>query len=383
MKAYLRDSDILRRIPPRELAAYLRAQGWHQISRIGDKGAVWAKDEGRDTAEILLPLDPSLGDYVLRMSEALQILESVEGRSQLEILKDIETVSGDLIRVRVQRRDVHDGTVPLEEGVKLIQGVRDLLVAAASAAVSPKPYFHSRRPNRVTEYIQKVHLGQTEQGSFVVTALSRVTPELMRGQQMLLFDDGEPPFERQVTMKLADSLVATREAAEVASSLGVFDAFEEGVERGINANLCQALEFIGDEPEVMQVDVRFSWAPIRPISRPISSYVSFPSDMLPIIKEAGRMLKAISPVEDVELRGVVVNLARELDEDAGSVVVYGFLDGQIRRVKIHLSHDQYQLAIQAHDRKQPVVCYGELVREGNGFVLKSPRGFRIERVAEE
>jgi len=365
------------------LAAYLRAKGWHQVSRIGDKGALWEKDDGEGTAEILLPLDQSLGDYVLRMSEILGVLESVEDRSQLEILRDIETVSGDLIRVRVQRRDVHDGTVPLEEGVKLIQGVRDLLVAAACAAVSPKPYFHSRRPNRVTEYIQKVHLGQTEQGSFVVTALSRVTPELMRGQQLLLFDDDEPPFERRVTMMLAESLVATREAAEVASSLGVFDAFEAGVEKGINANLCQALELIGDEPEVVQVDVRFSWAPVRPVSRPISNYVSFPSDTLPIIKEAGRILKAISPVEDVELRGVVVNLARELDEDAGSVVIYGFLDGQIRRVKIYLNPDQYQLAIQAHEKKQPVVCYGELVREGNSFVLKSPRGFRIERIAEE
>ncbi|HHY67459.1 MAG TPA: hypothetical protein GX517_09740 [Alicyclobacillus sp.] len=331
-----------------------------------------------DGPEILLPLDRSLRDYAARMGELLQTLEQEEHRSQLEILRDIKTISGDLIRLRLARADFQSGTLPLEAGVKLVQGVRDMLAAAACAAVSPKAYYQARRPTVVTEYMQKVHLGQTEQGSYVVTVLSRVPPELVLGQQRLPLEPPEDPFERRVTMTLADALSAAREAADVAAVQGVLDGFEQGIARGISANLCEAIQAVGDTPVVERIDVSVAWAATRPLSRPVNSLISFPSDALPFVKEAGRLLRAIAPIEDVELRGVVTRLAKDPGANMGTVWVLGVVDSQVRHVRMDLPEPEYHMAIQAHDEERPVLCYGNLVKEGKGFVLNSPRGFTIE-----
>ena len=93
MKVSIRDSAVLRAIRPLELAVYLRAKGWREVDHSEGSHAVWIHetDGTGEAIELLLPLNPDLRDVAPRMAEALQALEAVEDRSQLDILSDIDS----------------------------------------------------------------------------------------------------------------------------------------------------------------------------------------------------------------------------------------------------------------------------------------------------
>ncbi len=93
MKVTVRDREILSSIEPEELAAHLRASGWHFLGRVyDDAGAIWRlKKSSGDEEEILQPLKTSLADYATRISDAIKTLEVVEKRSQLDILSELLT----------------------------------------------------------------------------------------------------------------------------------------------------------------------------------------------------------------------------------------------------------------------------------------------------
>ena len=79
----------------------------------------------------------------------------------VDSLGDISRHAHQLVRrFRVQRRDAADGTLPLEAGVGLVDNVRDLLLAGACAAVRPRPYYATRKPNQALEYVSRLRLGR-------------------------------------------------------------------------------------------------------------------------------------------------------------------------------------------------------------------------------
>ena len=70
--------------------AALRCRGWRQEADLNGKGSVWLlpAQEGREEADITLPLQRDLGDFTLRMGEVLRTLRQIEQRPEVEILQD-------------------------------------------------------------------------------------------------------------------------------------------------------------------------------------------------------------------------------------------------------------------------------------------------------
>jgi hypothetical protein len=96
MKVVIKDKPILKTIEPQVLANHLQGQGWHLERNFNENSNLWLKDLGEESVEILLPLRDDLVDYAARISDAIQILEVVEQRSQLEILADLPTTAKNL-----------------------------------------------------------------------------------------------------------------------------------------------------------------------------------------------------------------------------------------------------------------------------------------------
>jgi hypothetical protein len=55
---------------------------------------------------------------------------------------------------------------------------RDLALAAPCAAITKRAHFVTRKPMKAIEYLNKVRMAHTEQGSYVLTILSPVAPAL-------------------------------------------------------------------------------------------------------------------------------------------------------------------------------------------------------------
>jgi hypothetical protein len=380
MRSALRDETAFTTLVPVDTAAYLRTHGWREVERIDLRQAVWVKSLEKEDFEVLLPLDRSFRDYALRMAELLATLELVEQRPQAAILRDISTTFADVIRIRSQHEGSRDGSLSLAGGVSLVENARDLLLAAACATVSKRAYFPTRKPDAAIHYVEKLRMGQTERGSYVMTIQSPVPPAL---QGDLFSEEDLPessePFERRVSKTLMRAIAALREAADESAATGDIRPFREAVPLGVSANLCDALVGLQEGTDSDWLEVGISWAPARRMAEEaIRTCVRIPREVSPVLQEAGRVFKQVVSFEDLTLQGFVTDLHRA-DSRMGTITVSAVVEDRFRKVRIDLDPADYDLAITAHRERLPIACEGDLVREGKGYVLKSPRSFGLQR----
>jgi hypothetical protein len=374
MKVTVQDAEVLRELKPLEMAAYLRAKGWRQEVDLAGKGTLWILNSDFD---VTVPARRDLGDYILRMAEVLHTLAKAEERSELEILRDVQTTTADLIRVRALSRGTEGGTLALDEAVAFVGESRDMMLAAACATIDKRPVFAKRKPQQAMDYLSHVRMGQTERGSYVLNILSPVAPELRPAQGVLPAFEPEDPYERKVTLTLIDSLSALDEAAREAVVQGDMTPFQNAVPRGVSANLCDAVVGLAAVSPSEGLEIQASWSRTRPVNAKVKTRVFLSSDTIPIIEEAARQFRETAPSEDVEVVGLVTRLDRAPEAKEGYVTVLGNVEGQMHRVTLRLGEDTYHDAVQAHESRQMVKCTGDLIKEGRGYRLYDPRHFRI------
>lgn len=371
MRATLNDSDALSAISTASVHAYLKSQRWERFKDFGDRGVVYGLN---DSFEVFAPGSSQLADYAESVSRVISVLAQSEERDELSIYRDLASADRDLIRFRAPDAD-EDGSIDLDIGVDLVQQCRDALLAAACSASAPKRFYRSGSNAKATEYLKSVKLGQTEQGSFVVTILSPVPPYLeLAGQQILSPEFAEEPFERQVTRTLSQAIKAVRAAIAEVGRGGNIEAFERAVEKGVSANLCTAIaKFVVDG---RGLDFSLTWARTRPTTEVRAQTVFVSSDST-ILSEAAKVLRSMTSFRNEVLQGVVIGLNRDEFPQNGRVKFKTFVDGQPRSVTIELPQDLYSRAIDAHKAGSEIKLEGDLEFEGQRYYLRTPRNLEI------
>lgn len=386
MNIQIRDRAPFEILSPGDVATYLRSEGWNEVESQPDRVSVWEREVDGERAEVLLPLRRSLGDYVLRMAQIVETIAKQKKRSQLEILSDLQTASIDVVRVRYRHSVSTDGSIPLDQGEALIENAREMFLAAACAAVQPKAYYASNKSEEAKQFTRGLRMGQTERGSFVLTVYSRVSPQLSGSQGVLFGDpDPDPPFERKAVTRLADALTALRSATDESLTAPNEEVFKKAIISGVSANLCAAIVGMsGKETQPSDdLSISFAFARSRPADKSIPREVVIPGDRIPIIEEAVRVYRRVAPPEPIELRGAVVRLecSEHTGPVSGNVTVLAFAEGRPRRVQVFLDEAEHQIAVDAYKNRNEVTCVGDLAKQGNGWVLRNPKGFTL--VAEE
>ena len=363
MRVDIRDAGALQAISPAALSAYARSAGWRKIEGYGAHSDVYAAEE---MPEVILPRTERLGDYASVVSRLIAIFAKAAGRDELSLYRDLVTADRDVVRTRVTETD--DGSLTLNRGVDLISGTRDLVLAAACSLREPQPLYRLGANREANELLEGIRLGQTEHGSFVVTLL---TPVVSPPLPTLLpeYEVSDDPIERQMTRRLTEALAATGEATERATA-GDGTAFAESVDRGVSANLCDALvKLIGPFPTL---DISVAWARTRPISPSREVFRLARADAA-ILSEAARQFRNREPQLDTRLFGTVQRLRRDEDEVSGTINLRTSIDGKNRSVAVVLKKTEYDRAIQAHKERMPIILYGDLERSGQRWRLLNAR----------
>ena len=365
MRAIIHDPEALDAISPAALSAYARSLGWTRAEAYGEHADVYSADA---LPEIVLPRTQNLADYASVVSRLMAIFSDASETDTLSLYRDLVTADRDVIRLRVTEGG-DDGSVPVSAGVDLMVGARDMMLAAACSLQDPRPVYRAGANRDAMEYLSQVRLGQTEQGSFVVTMLTPVIPP--RVQQVLTdeFEPNDDPVGRQMTKHLESALAATRTATEQTNT-GAADAFRGAVEQGVSANLCEAIVTLLEPFPAL--DTSFSWARTRPVEHRRSGF-RFASADAPILREAARSLRAQEPRHDVPVFGVVQRLQRGKDEAEGTISLRASIDGKNQSVVVVLSQSEYERAIEAHRDRAPVVMTGDLERVRQRWRLLNPR----------
>lgn len=361
MKMRILDAESLRAISPAALTAYARAEGWSRTDVYGPHADVY---EGDGRQEIVLPRTDRIGDYASLVSRLISIFAEATGRDELSTYRDLLGADHDVVRVRAIGTD-GDGSVPLDAGVEIVTQARNMLLAAACAARSPQPFYRAGANREANDYMRRVRLGQTERGSFVVTLLAPVPPQLQPHLDPTWANLEEEPLERQVTRRLVAALEASRAAVGKALS-GDPVAFESAVSCGVSANLCEAVANLVEQSRGL--DVRVTWARTRP-GPEARRDITFSESEAPILQEAARTFRLRQPKEDVTLFGTVHKLKRDPSEEEGVIALKAMVDDKPQAVNVSLDRANYSIAVRAHDGKAPVIVKGDLVRVGQRWQM--------------
>ena len=385
MRVDILDNEIFGSFIPSELERYLAATHWRQIRYEENVVSIWEYETPENKYRVWLPLDPGLADYATAVGRLIRTVALAERRSQLQIIEDLDTVVvGDVIRASMwDELNRTSSSIPFSDGLLLLKRSYDMTRAAAWATIEKRPVFPYRSPARVINYMKKLRLGQSERGSYLIKIVSPIEPQTTQPPKPLPGfppQEEQVPFERQVVINLIKSLDALQMVASETQQRGrfYFKPFEEVVDEGVSANLCEAV--VGEDRNAthyrpIEVSVSWSYVLISPTSVPIRT-VSFTKDLMPHIAQAARVFRERNP-EEISLRGFVTALSRSQKDEPGVVRVVGYIEGRMRSVRITLVGEAYNTAIHAHENDLQVACEGELTKQGKFYVLRNPVNFRI------
>ena len=332
--------------------------------------------------DLLLPLKRGLGDYAARMGDLVVALATIEQRPVPEILNDLSGPTGDVFRLRVAGSVAALGNLPLDEAIKLLEGVRQLLWSSAFSVIRPEALHPQRTSKQVASFLEGCRFGQTERGSFVATVLAPVPPEIQ--PPLAGLDSGrlelEQPFPRQVTTRLMSSLGLVSQAIRNGKPERLLDA----VAQGISANLCDALVMMKPPGDESRLDVQVTWARTRPhLPADVPQSVSFPQEHFPLIEEVGRQLRTRVTARPEGYQGKVLSVKKALrplmPQVAGWMVMATDVGGAPARVKVDLRADDFALACDALRDDQAVEVTGVIRHDAKAreYVLTDPSNFRV------
>jgi hypothetical protein len=347
-----------------QLRAYLPSQGWSLISAPDDFVEVWRLD-GAQEGELLLPTEEAI-DKEFLLSEALAKLARLVDRSISSLSQDAREYSENTISIRVVHPDVNDGSIPLEDGIALNKNAKELISAAANAALERRPLYLGRPPALVSSLIESARLGQTAHGSYVIHVFCKDPAQ----------NEQPTDFAQVTTETLQSALAGLRDALDRYAESGNSLVFESAFSRGASANLCEALSKLSGKDRARTVEISLvprSAGRLTPAHR---TTVEFSPSHQPSLRAAADYFRQTYTLDNEIVLGAVERLERAVEQDSGVIRIAATLsNGAQRSVRLQLSPDDYQEAIHAHENKMMVQVIGTVVVTPRTANILEPRGF--------
>lgn len=373
---------LVARINPSDARAYAAASGWVRMPTVNGKVAIYSHPKD-DLDQLLIPLDPNLSDYPLRMAEVVVNLAEDQGRPAPEVLNDLLLPPSDVLRFRLDEPDAHAGALPLEQGIELLQGARKALLSAACSVVQPQA-FHPRLSRMEAEQLlQACRLGQTERGSFtavIACPLDAVDSQALQPRPMPLFEgqggaSTEPggradlpplstdPFTRRTTSLLMWSVARIVTAVDADRVETLLEPDQSAPP--LSANLCEALMMMQPNGDRSHLSVLATWArtlPPAPGTVP-PSMVNLRSDYFPTIEKLAVALRPAREPRTSYFVGLVDALFGNPDETnrvSGEVQLLLLNQEGNIKARAFLNADDYYVAWEAHGQGGFVALHGLL-----------------------
>jgi hypothetical protein len=353
-------------IRPVSLQEYLRSRGWLLKDDLSARGVVVYE---RDGVVVDVPLKPEYADYPRRVAEVLDPVAQLEGTSVATLVDDLLQPVGDVLAVRVCSDVTAAGTLPLEDAIRIRQGTKALLLAAAHSAVSAQAFFPRMSRTNAVALVSSVQEGQSHHGSVIARFIVPVEPAV--GQMSYL----EDPYGRKVMRLLLQALEAVRRVR----SLGDYDPLLAMAKEGVRANLLSALASMAPPGKSGAVELSVDWARNRARPGGALSSVRFVSEALAGLDAVAEAMKGQTTTAGFEVEGYVTRLARAPGEAnaPGEIIVVPTAGDSVdfARVSAELDAASYEKAILAHKNGDAVRVVGTLAKIGRRWMLREASGF--------
>jgi hypothetical protein len=214
-------------------------------------------------------------------------------------------------------------------------------------------------------------LGQTEIGSYVVNVIAPAQASPAVQEQAV----ADMPLSEAITLNLAASLEALKQASKVYEENHDVCVFEAAVQQGASANMCDALLGFSGASRNRSFEIKITASSGQMLSRKPKVF-EFDAVHVEALEKASDYYKDDYILENRVLTGFVRKLNRPKGGSFGTITVQGIVDVE-RNVQIDLSGDDYHNAVLAHDKQSFVQCGGNLHVKSKSARLINPQGFRV------
>lgn len=336
--------SVLKLITPQQVRSYALAKGWQRVAGVNGEIALFSHPGGQFD-QLIVPMDDSLDDYANRLCDVVENLSEFESRPAAEVLNDLMAPESDTVRYRVASIATGRGSIPLIDGIRLLDGAKRSILAAACSVVHPATHHPRMSRTEAQQLLSACHLGQTERGSYSVS----VSCPLRAVEQDQPLLPGQEPFTRRAVSLLMHSVSRLVSAIELDAVAGVFKAAP--AQPTLSANLCEALLEMQPPQEGSHLDIRASFATTLPAQAPVPDAVRIKHEYFPIIDDVYKELYRQKAAEASLFVGYVDTLNGEPDDEGrmqGDAVISLLHEEELRKAHVDLNPHDYQIAIQAH-----------------------------------
>ncbi|MGA3110576.1 MAG: hypothetical protein ABSE15_00905 [Candidatus Bathyarchaeia archaeon] len=351
-----------------EIAKYLKDLGWNEVESYPNV-KIFQIFSNKILYQADIPLDRKLRDYNSAMLRAVQQIAEFSNKSTEHVLLELLNPLSDIIRFQVKEGTDESGTIKVEDAIKLYENAKKIVTFASMDYLRPSQY-HLGRPDSISqELIQNCRFGQTEIGSYIVSLVIPFT-KLDEGKlvQMTLFNE-EMDKSSSITRNVTDKIITSIQQVKETINNGTFNEMmlpknEQEHPPPISANFLEALSSIGISKEDSEVDISIKWAPTVKDNRAEINSVSLTNDYYKPIETVVRMIKS-KRANEKEFVGRVSKLqatpnAEKRTEGEATIV---YLDPDSEKActaKVLLQKEDYNMAIEAHEKGKPVKVTGKL-----------------------
>ncbi len=368
--------SLLEKITIDDINRYAQATGWTQIADPLDELAILRRDDNANF-EIVLAKNSDYTDYFDLLKSALFQFAHFEHRPVGEILDDLLLPLSDLLTFSLIGDSTESGTIPLNDGLDLIDGIKRALAATACSILKPQRYHPRLFRNEVEQFLSNCRISPPQNGSFVAPIYCSV--------ERLPFEEWHSPGEETFGRKITRTLI---ENVHLLAEISLHEDLEAilTVNETISSNLCDALLKMQPEGKRSSLAIAARWEKSTSSKTPSvgGKPLLLRKDVFPIIEQVSLSLRKQKHLPKNEvLVAKVAELKGQTNSDGkmeGDVIIHIFTDeDEVLKAKVNLTPANYISACDAHRDSDFVMVVGELHRHTRLHEIKDCRVFEILR----
>lgn len=365
-------SDSLRPYPLNlikvgQLKEYLKNRGWNELPFARTQMLKFRSPYAIDNEyiDIFIPSSEKLADYKRAIENSIESIALFEDKAFEDILFSLLAFSD---RLKSRIIEAKAGMIPLDRGIILYRGMRDLITSSAAFELDPSEKNLSRS-NRAKEYASKSLIGQSEYGSYIANIF------IPLDKPNRDFDFTADPFQRKVVLRILRGLQYVDQAVNENCPEPIIKNYKNG----LDIKMCSALIDITDAGSGNSVTIS---AILEPIYAPPSD-ISTEFTLTPMSKHY--LEQAIDEMKEQrpdKREGQWIGYPRVFDRSQAAkqgLIKLEAIDpdeGPIN-IFIKLNDADYQFCAKANLMKRYVQINGTLVREGKKWTLECPYGLDL------
>lgn len=275
----------------------------------------YSRKRGGREISLLIPATENLTDYDKRVVDVINTISDHLKVSTENVFREIVNSSFRVIRI-IANEGEGDATLAYDSGIDLLRNGMKLIDSSANVVVSGPgvAMIRGRRPDAVSKYLDKVRIGQTEVGSFVVTLLM---PLDFEATELGLPHDEFGGIGRAISDKFVTALKVAEDVGRDQSRMTDAALLERGLTVNFSNALIEMAKAVGSVG--ISVASRSSSAGSK------HSVARFDHDSIPRLREVGRRLEPKNFVKKPEMiefiRGTVVSISEKKGRSSGTIML--------------------------------------------------------------